>query len=563
MSKVLPNSDSEYLESVFLDEDKLSTEQKQPSDRSQEILGTPIPGTGFSNVPCSGCGAILHCEDSTLPGYMKGEKFTLKTRDELYESVCQRCHLINNNNLCLNVKVGAEEYKDIISVIKESRSLLIVMVDLLDIENSIFPNLLESVGKQKKLFIVGNKVDLIPKDCPYYLRNVEDSLRQACVRAGLDDYSNIKHISLISAKTGYGVENLITKLIDYWGIRDNVYLLGSTNTGKSTLFNIFLASDYCKSRIRDHIKRATTSVWSGTTLNLLKFPIINPEPHRVFKRRERLSREKQNEMETKLRREKLKFTEKLDYSDTVLKEEESDVEESGQELISFKGSNTGEIEAQVSEINEKDGKPSLSSFYEHQFVNVRWLYDTPGVIKSEQIVNMLKDDEVLTITPKKRLTPRVFILDPGQVMFISGLSRLDYLQGETSIFVTVFTNYKLPVFTKNLQSAEKFYNRQIKFDTLRVPLEEGHHLPPLEGQTFDIIGEGSRYSTADIQLSSLGWISIAIQRNKIITLKAYTPGGNGCHVRQPSLLPNYRSFQGDRIYKTNKYKYRFPDYEKQ
>lgn len=44
----------------------------------------------------------------------------------------------------------------------------------------------------------------------------------------------------------------------------DVFLLGSTNSGKSTLFNALLSSDYCKYHVRDVIHRATVSRWPGT-----------------------------------------------------------------------------------------------------------------------------------------------------------------------------------------------------------------------------------------------------------------------------------------------------------
>ena len=53
-------------------------------------------------------------------------------------------------------------------------------------------------------------------------------------------------------------------------VAGDVYLLGCTNVGKSTLFNALLRSDYCKVKAVDLIQRATTSPWPGTTINLLK-----------------------------------------------------------------------------------------------------------------------------------------------------------------------------------------------------------------------------------------------------------------------------------------------------
>lgn len=50
----------------------------------------------------------------------------------------------------------------------------------------------------------------------------------------------------------------------------DVYLVGCTNVGKSTLFNTLLQSDYCKVKAGDLLQRATISPWPGTTLNLLK-----------------------------------------------------------------------------------------------------------------------------------------------------------------------------------------------------------------------------------------------------------------------------------------------------
>lgn len=58
--------------------------------------------------------------------------------------------------------------------------------------------------------------------------------------------TNVKHVGLISAQTGYGVEELITKLHNIWEYKGDVYLIGCTNVGKSTLFNALLRSDYCK-----------------------------------------------------------------------------------------------------------------------------------------------------------------------------------------------------------------------------------------------------------------------------------------------------------------------------
>lgn len=123
---------------------------------------------------------------------------------------------------------------------------------------------------------------------------------------------NIKHTSLISARTNYGVEELITKLQAVWRYRGDVYLMGCTNVGKSTLFNALLRSDYCKVQASSIIKRATASIWPGTTLKMLKFPILRMTDKRIFERNLRLKSERHlRETEKKLLGQQISKKEKL------------------------------------------------------------------------------------------------------------------------------------------------------------------------------------------------------------------------------------------------------------
>lgn len=74
-------------------------------------------------------------------------------------------------------------------------------------------------------------------------------------------------------------------------VSGDVYLVGCTNVGKSSLFNTLLKSDYCKVQAIDLVQRATVSAWPGTTLNLLKFPILNPTDKKCWLRTIRLTKE--------------------------------------------------------------------------------------------------------------------------------------------------------------------------------------------------------------------------------------------------------------------------------
>ena len=73
----------------------------------------------------------------------------------------------------------------------------------------------------------------------------------------------LRAVRLISAKTGYGVEALISALQRSWRYRGDVYLVGETYAGKSTLFSTLLESDYWIAKGAEAIDRATISPWAG------------------------------------------------------------------------------------------------------------------------------------------------------------------------------------------------------------------------------------------------------------------------------------------------------------
>ena len=209
------------IEDIYLDEDiSCGQAARKAKQRRQKVKGTPDPSVPVSDVPCSGCGANLHCQDPILPGYIPSEKFICLTREDMSRSVCQRCFLIQAYNMFLNVRVSAETYPQILREIRNTRALVIVVVDLFDMKNSVFTDLLKYIGTNRPLFIVGNKVDLIPSDSKGYLERTRQSLVEICNLANLNPTGkNLKHVCMVSAKTGYGIENLVTKLMTVWQLQ--------------------------------------------------------------------------------------------------------------------------------------------------------------------------------------------------------------------------------------------------------------------------------------------------------------------------------------------------------
>lgn len=164
------------------------------------------------------------------------------------------------------------------------------------------------MGTKRPIFLVGNKIDLLPRDSSNYLNHIKQCLNESVSNIGLNAL-NIQYTGLISATTGYGIEELITELHNKWKSKGDVYLVGCTNVGKSSLFNTLLQSDYCKVQARSIVQKATASQWPGTTLQFLKFPILRPSDMRIHMRTQRLQSEKeQRNAEEQLRRDQARST---------------------------------------------------------------------------------------------------------------------------------------------------------------------------------------------------------------------------------------------------------------
>lgn len=74
------------------------------------------------------------------------------------------------------------------------------------------------------------------------------------------------------------------------------------------------------------------------------------------------------------------------------------------------------------------------------FKLTKWCYDTPGVVHSDQILNLLTTEELLLTLPKEIIRPRSFTLRVGQTLLIAGLGRLDYLDATDTGFIRQVLN---------------------------------------------------------------------------------------------------------------------------
>ena len=108
-------------------------------DRTHQLFGSPDSSVPVSTTPCHGCGAILHCRDPGIPGYMPSQIFLAAKPKQLKEILCQRCHMLNEHNLAIDVSVQPMEFQAIADEIKKkSPALLLIMVDLMDLPHSFY-----------------------------------------------------------------------------------------------------------------------------------------------------------------------------------------------------------------------------------------------------------------------------------------------------------------------------------------------------------------------------------------------------------------------------------------
>ncbi|XP_043642348.1 nitric oxide-associated protein 1 [Drosophila teissieri] len=512
----------------------------QGAEEGANRQGTPDPSLPASKVPCNGCGANLHCSNASLPGYIPSEIFRGRTQEELQTITCKRCYFLNHYNIALDVEVAPSTYVDTISRIQDKFALAIVLVDLLDFPCSIWPGMQNILGPKRPVFLVGNKVDLLPRDSNVYLQHIKDSLQREFIKHGGGDGLNIKNVSLISAKTGYGIEELITQLHKTWAYKGDVYLLGCTNVGKSSLFNILLNSDYCRPEASDLVRKATTCPWPGTTLKLLRFPILRPSNDRVYQRFKRLLAERSEKA-------------------AIEKERRAVARTTGSSAAAQPVARVGRTFDRREDVNDAfglaGGSRPITTLNDRSkdYKEARWVYDTPGVMQPDQISPLLTAEELVKLQPKTMIRPRAFRLRPQMSILLGGLARLDLLEITSArkqfdwLKVFVFAPVQLPILIADTQAADSVYKRYVGSPFLGVPFASEdlearlRRWPGLQCRDEDIVLASEERNegrlNCDITLSSAGWMGFLLPGHSECRLRAWTPQAAGIYKREPALVP--------------------------
>lgn len=216
---------------------------------------------------CIGCGAQLQSHDPNLIGYIPPH-LVVESDNNLY---CKRCFDITHYGKIYKPTITNKAYYERIDVIKNIPSIVLLMIDVMDITGGFIPNLYKHIGNNPVIVLI-NKVDLLPKDI--HLNQIEERVREIALKEKL----NITNVYSISSKKKKNIDSVLKKILKLQEEYDyknkniyhhvnksltKIYLLGCASVGKSTFVNI-LKTDYLKDN-----NLITTSPQMQTTLEFI------------------------------------------------------------------------------------------------------------------------------------------------------------------------------------------------------------------------------------------------------------------------------------------------------
>jgi len=363
---------------------------------------------------CIGCGAKLQSEEENKAGYVPSSVLK-RPSSELQDIYCRRCFRLRHYNEVSEVELTDDDFLRMLNEISSKNALIVNVIDIFDFSGTLITGMQRFAGSNP-LLIVGNKVDLVPNAVSH------GKIRQWLTERMHDVGIRPKDVVLTSAKRSESVKALM-EVIERERKGRDVYIVGATNVGKSTLINqiINIATES-----EDVI---TTSYFPGTTLGSIEIPLDD-------------------------------------------------------------GSN---------------------------------IIDTPGIIQHGNLTHFLSGRELKQVIPRREVKPKIYQLNDKQTVFVDGVARFDYVQGDGKQPFVFYVSNELQLHRTKLENADEFYEKQVG-KILNPPTEfTAQTFPKLKKHQFTIS------EPSDVVVSGLGWVSIHEANTKVAM---WAPEGVDVYARK-------------------------------
>lgn len=197
----------------------------------------------MENKQCLGCGVILQNDNVIQEGYTTS----------LENDYCRRCFRMKNYGEYQTTAKSNDEYIKILKNIGKTNDLVLHIVDLLNIGKDL--NFINEY-LHNKMILVLNKRDVLPKSVK------DEKIIEYIKNLGV----NYEAIIIISSNKNYHIDELFN-LMKKHKTSKNIYIIGNTNTGKSSLINQLI-----KNYSENH-EELTISPLPSTTLDKIEIEL--------------------------------------------------------------------------------------------------------------------------------------------------------------------------------------------------------------------------------------------------------------------------------------------------
>ncbi|MBU7455116.1 ribosome biogenesis GTPase YqeH [Leuconostoc fallax] len=373
-----------------------------------EITDEYLKAQLAEGLQCIGCGARMQINEPEHAGYLPLS--ALRKQIDNDELLCQRCFRLRHYNEIQPVELTDDDFARLLHQISATRALVVYVIDVFDVTGSIISGLPRFVGQNNPILVVANKVDLLPKSLNK--QRLKQWLQGVLKEQGIQAVDTF----LTSAKKPQNLDELLEK-IDELRLGEDVYVVGVTNVGKSTLINRIIKS---RTGIQELI---TTSRFPGTTLDRIEIPL-----------------------------------------------------DDGAQLV-----------------------------------------DTPGIVKRDQMAHALSEKDLKFALPNHEIKPKTYQLNAEQTIFIGGLARFDFVNGERAAVTAYFEN-NLMLHRTKLANADAFYDKHA-----------GNLLQPIPAQGNTLVMHEFRTSEkSDLVFAGLGWITVPAGMH----IRGWAPAGVNVLIRK-------------------------------